>query len=291
MKHCVAIVVALMIWGCTQQEESVSPAASVVKEQTQEKISQQEIQSPQQKIVGEEIHYEVDGVPLTGYLAYDATITEPRPAVLVVHEWWGHNEYVRTRAYMLAKMGYTAFALDMYGDGKLAQHPDDAMKFMNEAISQADTARNRFVAALDLLKQQPSVDANHIAAIGYCFGGGVVLNMARMGVDLDGVASFHGSLAPVVAAQPDTVKAKVLVLHGADDSMVTAEQVDAFKKEMEAAGVDYEFISYPGAKHSFTNPGATAVGEKFNMPLAYNKEADEQSWAKLEGFLQQVFTQ
>lgn len=250
---------------------------------------QQESSAPKPELRSEEITYQAGDVELKGYLVYDANADEPRPGVLVVHEWWGHNDYVRNRAYMLARMGYTALALDMYGDGKLAEHPDDAGKFMTEVANNMDIMQARFEAAEAVLRQHASVDSEQIAAIGYCFGGGVVLTMATQGADLKGVASFHGSLPPVTPASEGSVNAKVLVLHGADDPLVSAEQVEAFKRGMDNANADYEFIAYPGATHSFTNPSATAVGERFGMPLAYNKAADEQSWAELQSFLEDVF--
>jgi dienelactone hydrolase len=241
------------------------------------------------KVVGEEIDYDVDGVKLTGYLAYDDAIDGPRPGVLVVHEWWGHNDYVRMRADKLAEMGYTAFALDMYGDGKSATHPEDAQKFMMEVFSNMEAGRKRFEAAREILESHASSDADKTAAIGYCFGGNIVLQMARAGMDLDGVASFHGNLSTQNPAQPDTIQAPILVLHGADDPFVPAEQVDAFKAEMEAANADMTFIAYPGAVHAFTNPDATKAGEEHGLPLVYDEEADTQSWAELESFLDEVF--
>ena len=240
-------------------------------------------------IRGEGVIYEAGDTKLKGYIAWDASKTEPRPGIIVVHEWWGHNEYVRKRARMLAKEGYTALALDMYGDGKHATHPDDAKKFMMESLSNAEAANARFEAALELLKAHASTDATKTVAIGYCFGGAVVLHMARYGKDLDGVASFHGNLGTETPAKPGAVKAKVLVLHGADDPFVPKEQVEAFKKEMDAAGADYTFIEYPGAVHAFTNPEATANGEKFKLPLKYDEKADEQSWAELQKFLKTLF--
>lgn len=241
-------------------------------------------------IRGEEISYEAGGAALKGYMAWDANQKGARPGVIVVHEWWGHNEYVRQRARMLAEEGYAALALDMYGVGKLAQHPEDAQKFMMETVSNADVARARFMAAYELLKKHEVTDPTRIAAIGYCFGGAVVLQMARLGTELDGVASFHGNLAAQGGpAAPGAVKAKVLVLHGADDPLVPKEQVAAFKKEMDAAGVDYNFVEYPGAKHAFTNPAATEKGKKFGMPLAYDENADKQSWAELQKFLNGLF--
>ena len=240
-------------------------------------------------VVGEEVGYDVDGVKLTGYLAYDDSITGKRPGVLVVHEWWGHNDYVRVRADMLAEMGYTALALDMYGDGKSTDHPADASKFMMEVFSNMDVAVKRFVAARNILESHASTVSGQTAAIGYCFGGNIVLQMARSGMDLKGVASFHGNLSTSKPAQPDAIKSHILVMHGADDPFVPPEQVDGFKAEMAAANADLKFIAYPGAVHAFTNPGADVLGKAHNLPLAYNEAADKQSWAELESFLKGVF--
>ncbi len=241
------------------------------------------------KIVGKTVEYTVQGMVMKGYLAYDENIKGKHPGVLVVHEWWGLNDYARKRARMLAELGYTALAVDMYGEGKQAMHPDDARKFSSELMKNFDDAKARFLAAMEFLKQQPSVDSNRIAAIGYCMGGGVVLNMARQGVDLKGVASFHGSLTAVKPALPGSVKAKVLVLHGADDKFIPPEQIEAFKQEMKSAGADFQFISYPGAVHSFTNPEADDLGKKYNMPIAYNAQADQKSWDELKKFLSMIF--
>jgi dienelactone hydrolase len=240
-------------------------------------------------IEGKTVTYSADGVAMKGYLAYDRNITGARPGVLVVHEWWGLGDYARKRARMLAAMGYTALAVDMYGGGKQAMHPDDAGKFSSELMKNFDTAKARFMAALDYLKKQKTVDPGRIAAIGYCFGGGIVLNMARQGVDLKGVASFHGSLAAVAPARPGMIKARILVLHGADDKFTTPEQIEAFKQEMKNAGADYQFISYPGAMHSFTNPDADNYARKYKMPLGYNAKADKESWAELTKFLEAIF--
>jgi dienelactone hydrolase len=243
------------------------------------------------EIEGKEVKYSADGVQMNGYLAYDKNISGKRPGVLVVHEWWGLNEYARKRARMLAEMGYTALAVDMYGDGKQATHPDEAGKFSSELMKNFDVAESRFMAALEFLKKQPSVDPEKIAAIGYCFGGGIVLNMARQGVDLKGVASFHGSLVAVKPAQFGDVKAKILVLHGADDKFITPEQIESFRQEMKKAGANFQFISYPGAVHSFTNPDADEYAKKFNLVLGYNAEADKKSWEELRRFLDRIFKQ
>jgi dienelactone hydrolase len=241
------------------------------------------------KIEGKPVEYSAGGVTLKGYLAYDANIKGKRPGVLVVHEWWGQNEYVRNRARMLAELGYTALALDMYGEGKIATHPDDAGKFSSEVMKNFPVAKERFLAALEFLKKQPTVDPANIAAIGYCFGGGVVLNMARQGIDLKGIASFHGSLAVVKPDQPTPIKAAVRVYNGADDKFVPAEAIEALKKEMAEQKVDFKFVNYPGAVHAFTNPESTENGKKFNLPLAYNAAADKASWEDMKGFLKGIF--
>jgi len=268
----------------------IAPATVTSEEETQEvRQSRGGYTLLQSSTVSQEITYEVAGVKLKGFMAYDETVARKRPGVLVVHEWWGHNDYVRNRARMLAEMGYTAFALDMYGDGKLAEHPADAKKFMMEVLGNIAAAEERFNAAHKILRDHASTDETKTAAIGYCFGGAVVLHMARAGTDLDGVASFHGNLSTQTPAVEGAVKSRVLVLHGAEDPLIPPEQAEAFKQEMQQAKVDIELIAYPGAVHSFTNPVATAVGESLNMPLAYDEKADQQSWAELDGFLKEIF--
>ncbi|MDZ7661188.1 dienelactone hydrolase family protein [Thiohalophilus sp.] len=237
----------------------------------------------------ETVTYRDNGTQMKGYVAYDDSIEGERPGVLVVHEWWGHNDYSRERARMLAKEGYVAFALDMYGDGKTADHPDTAGKFAGEVRKNMDVAESRFLAALQQLKKYPMTDADEIAAIGYCFGGGVLLEMARRGVDLEGVASFHGMLGTNSPASKGDVEAQIRVYTGEADLMVKAEDVEAFKKEMDAADVDYKLISYPGVKHGFTNPDATESGKKFGLPLAYDEAADKDSWGDMLEFFEQIF--
>jgi dienelactone hydrolase len=240
---------------------------------------------------GKAVQYKVQDVVMEGYLVHNKHITGKHPGVLVVHEWWGLNNYARERARMLADLGYTALAVDMYGGYKVADHPDDAGKFSSELMKNFDVAKDRFIAAMDVLKKDASVDPSMIAAIGYCFGGGIVLNMARQGADLRGVASFHGNLAAVKPARPGSIKAKILVLNGGADSFTTPQQIADFKKEMDAAGADYRFISYTGAMHSFTNPEADELAKKFKMPIAYNADADKQSWEELQKFLKEIFKQ
>jgi dienelactone hydrolase len=246
--------------------------------------------SAQAAVKGEEVQYKAGNTVLKGYLAYDDAVKGKRPGVLVVHEWWGHNEYARERARMLAALGYTALALDMYGDGHQAHHPDEAGKFSGEVRKNLVLAKQRFDAAQQVLKKHPTVDGNNIAAIGYCFGGAIVLEMVRHGEPLKGVVSFHGSLNTEQPAKAGRLKARMLVLTGEADPFVPAEQVEAFKKEMDAAKASYKLIAYPGAKHAFTSKGADALGEKFKLPLAYNADADQKSWAEMQAFFKEIFT-
>ena len=240
------------------------------------------------EVKGEEVTYATDSTNLKGYIAYDVNVKEKRPGVLIVHEWWGHNNYVRQRADMLAELGYTAIAVDMYGDGKLAEHPDDAGKFSMSVMTNLPEATARFNAALNLLKSHASVDTEKIAAIGYCFGGSVVLTMANSGVDLDAVAAFHSGVRLPIMPN-DKLKAKVLVCNGADDPFISPESVEAFKSAMDSINADYSYIAYPGVKHSFTSKEADANGKKFNLPLVYDADADEKSWATMQELFKEAF--
>ncbi|HRH81269.1 MAG TPA: dienelactone hydrolase family protein [Thiobacillaceae bacterium] len=237
---------------------------------------------------GEEVTYSDGETTLKGYLAYDDATQAKRPGVLVVHEWWGHNAYARKRAEMLAGMGYLALAVDMYGDGKTADHPKDAGEF---AKAVGKNARPRFEAAMKVLEGNPRYAPGQMAALGYCFGGGQVLGMARQGLPLKGVLSYHGSLATKQPSEPGKVKARVAVFTGEADPMIPAEQVAGFKQEMDKAGVNYYVVSYPGVKHSFTNPEADDFARRFDMPVGYDARADKDSWAKTEVFLKEIFKQ
>ncbi len=242
-------------------------------------------------VVGKEVDYRAGETELKGFLAYDDNRPGKRPGVLVVHEWWGLNDYARKRATMLAELGYTALAVDMYGNGATTEHPDEAGKFSKEISQNGPLARARFEAALELLKSQPTTDPERIAAIGYCFGGAVVLQMAREGVDLAGVASFHGSLGTDRPAQKGAVKTKVLVLHGADDPFIPKEQIAQFEQEMKQASVDYKFIAYPGATHGFTNPDANRLGAANKMPIKHHPASDQASWTEMRAFFDHIFKQ
>ncbi len=233
-----------------------------------------------------ELEYRQGETVLQGFIAWDDAARGKRPGVLVVHEWWGHNEHARNQARRLAEAGYVGLALDMFGKGKVATHPQDAQAFVNEVTKDPAVLAARFNAALEQLKRDPHVDTTRIAAIGYCFGGAVVLDMARAGAPLGAVVTFHGALATKTPAQSGKVKARVLVLTGGADPFVPPEQVEAFKREMQAAGGRFEVISYPGAKHGFTNPDAA----KYGMPqLAYDADVDRQSWTAMLKLFKEVF--
>lgn len=239
----------------------------------------------------ETIDYRINDQTFTGYLAWDDELDGKRPGILVVHEWWGHNEFVRKQAEKLAAAGYTAFALDMYGSGKLAEHPDTAKQFMQEATQDMDQVRARFMKAKSLLENHETVDSSRMAAQGYCFGGAVVLNMARLGVDLNGVVSLHGALGSPLKAEPGKVKAQVQVYTGGADKMVPAEQVADLVQEMVNAEVDLTLVSFPGVLHSFTNPAADRFAENFGMPVGYDEEAASRSWQGTLRFYERIFAQ
>jgi len=236
----------------------------------------------------ENISYKIDSLNMDGYVVYDSAVKGKRPAVLVVHEWWGMNEYVKSRARELAGLGYIAMAVDMYGNGQRADNPELAGKLATPFYKDPAMAKAHFDAALNKLKTYAEVDTANIGAIGYCFGGGMLLNLARMGEPLKGVVSFHGSLLGT-AADKNLLKAKILVLHGDDDKFVPATEVAAFKKQMDSIGAAYTFKSYAGATHAFSNPDATAMGEKFKIPIAYNAAADTASWKEMKTFFTGLF--
>ena len=234
----------------------------------------------------ETVEYKQGDTTLKGFLAYDDAVQGKRPAVMVVHEWWGLNDYVKRRATDVAKLGYVAFAPDMFGDGKTTNDPKEAGALAGAIRNDPKTGQARAQAAYDLVKSQPLVDAERIASIGYCFGGAVSLEMARAGMPLVGVVSFHGALQTKNPAQPDKLKAKVLALHGADDPMVPIDEVIAFGEEMKNAKADWQLVVYSNSVHGFTNPEA----DKRGIPgLAYNESADRRSWEAMKNFFAEVF--
>ena len=241
------------------------------------------------KIVGKAVEYKAGDITLKGYLAYDNSIQGKRPGIIVIHEWWGLTDYPKKRAEMLAKLGYVALAADIYGDGRTADNPGDAQKSAGESMKDVNLLRSKFLAAMDFLKQDEHTDPTQIAAIGYCYGGGVVLNMARAGVDLKGVVSFHGSLGAIIPAEKGKVKAKILVCSGAADKFISGKDIETFRQEMKDVGADFKYIAYKGALHAFSNPDATALGKKFNMPIAYDEKADKSSWSEMQKFFKTIF--
>jgi dienelactone hydrolase len=240
-------------------------------------------------ITEEPVTYKDGETTMNGFIVYDTATTGKRPGIVLVHEWWGITQHIHNEARDFARQGYTAFIADMYGDAKKADNPKDAGALSSSVMKNPQTMEARFNAAREQLAKHASVDPTHIGAAGYCFGGAVVLNMARAGADLAGVAGFHATLGlNTPAPGPGTVKAKILVLNGADDPFVKKEQYTAFKSDLDAAKVDYKVIEYPGAVHAFTNPEATALGQKFNLPLRYDAKANEEAKAEASKFFAEV---
>jgi dienelactone hydrolase len=227
------------------------------------------------EIKTEAVEYKQGDTTLQGFFAWDDAVKGKRPGVLVIHEWWGHNEHARNQAKRLAKAGFVGFALDMYGKGRVAKHPEDAQAFMKEATADPAVLQARFDAAVARLKQHPMVNTDEIGAVGYCFGGAVALGMVDAGEPLDAVATFHGAMPKNPPPEGTKLKAHVLIATGGADPMVPPDQVEAFAKELRQAGADVHVAVYPKAQHSFTNPAADKVGMK---GLAYDADADKKSW-------------
>jgi len=231
------------------------------------------------------IEYRDGATLLKGFLA-DPQASEVRPAILVAHEAPGLDDHVKRRSQMLADLGYVAFAVDMYGEGKVAANTDEAMAMLAPVRDDQALLRRRIRAAFDTLAAMPQVDKSRMAAMGYCFGGMVALELARSGAPTVATVSFHGMLASKTPDDARNIKGKVLVCTGADDPIVPPEQVQAFQKEMTTAGVDWQVVCYGGAKHAFTNPNAAKAGRP---ALAYNRAADERSWIAMKDFFAEVF--
>lgn len=267
-----SLIVTAIFFSACQQSSSTKNEAPVMKEP---------------KIKAETVSYQADSVTMNGYVAYNENDSAKRPVVLVVPEWWGLNEYAKRRARELAALGYFAVALDMYGNGAQADNPDSAGKLATPFYKDPQMAKRRFDAAIEKAKTYAQADVSRMAAIGYCFGGAQVLNMAKLGENLKGVVSFHGNLN-VVPADKEKLKAEILVCHGAADPFVPQAEVDLFKKQMDSIGAKYSFKAYEGATHAFTNPDATANGKKFNLPIAYNAAADTASWNEMKAFFERI---
>lgn len=241
----------------------------------------------QKEITTEDLTYSENGKTFKSFLAFDKNKSGKLPVVFIIPEWWGMNDYVKNRAKQLAESGYMAIAVDMYGEGKMVDNPDDAGKLAKPFYGNAELAKQSFEAALKQIEKNEKADTGKMAAIGYCFGGAMALNMARVNEPLKGVISFHGNL--MTGVKPVTNKIPVLVLNGEDDTFVSKDEIASFKKQMDSAGVQYKFVNYPGAIHSFTNPDATAVGKKYKLKVAYNEAADKASWEEMITFFNKIF--
>jgi dienelactone hydrolase len=236
-------------------------------------------------VIGKDVTYQAGDTTMKGFLAYDDAVKGKRAGVLVVPEWWGANDYAKKRARMLADAGYVALVVDMYGNGQVADNPKDAGALAGSVNRNPPLAYARMDAARMFLDAQGNVKKGDTAALGYCFGGGVVLNMARAGMPLKAVASFHGVLATDVTVKPGAIKTKIRVFNGEADPVVPPEQVAAFKTEMTNAQADYMLVNYPGVKHTFTNREADSYAAQFGLPLKYDAEADKDSWTRTLEFL------
>ncbi len=247
-----------------------------------------ESKSPVTSIKEEAVTYSDNGVILKGMVAYDSNLKGKRPVIIIIPEWWGLNDYIKMRARKLAELGYVAMAADVFGDGKLANDPKEAQSFTMPFYQDPHLAKSRVDAAIKKIKEFTQADPANVAAIGYCFGGFVVLNSAKLGADLKGVVSFHGGLtgAPV---NKDLLKAKVLVCQGGSDKFVSMDDYNSLKHKLDSIGADNTFRVYANATHAFTNPDATKIGKQFNMPIEYNAMADEDSWNDMKAFLTRIF--
>lgn len=235
------------------------------------------------------VTYEHDGEKLTGYLFWDDVMTEKRPGVLVIHEWWGLNDYAKRRARMLAELGYVAFASDMYGGGRVTDKPEQAKEWMQAVTADVEGWRERAELGLAQLKASDLVDPERVAAIGYCFGGGTVLQMAYGGTSAKGVVSFHGSLPAAPEESQGKIGTKVLALHGYADKFVAPEVVTNFQSKLQEAGADWEFVTYGGdVRHGFTNPDAGSFGID---NLKYDAQSDVDSWMRMQAFFSDLFAQ
>ncbi|MGQ0737815.1 MAG: dienelactone hydrolase family protein [Bacteroidota bacterium] len=240
------------------------------------------------KLKEEIVNYIVDSLTMNSYVVYNENIEGMRPAVLVIHEWWGLNDYAKMRARKLAELGYIAMAVDMYGNSQMGPDPASAEKLAVPFYMNPQMAKKHFDAAMENFKKNTAVDPANMAVMGYCFGGGMSIALARLGADLKGAVSFHGNLN-VAPANKDLLKAEILVCHGNADPFVPQAEVDLFKKQMDSIGAKYSFKAYDSATHAFTNPDATALGEKFKLPIKYNAAADSASWEDMKAFFKRIF--
>jgi dienelactone hydrolase len=273
-----AFIITILISSCSGNEKKESSTT----------ITTDASSSAKSIIQSENVDYMGDGITMKGFVAYNADSTILKPVVLILPEWWGIGDYTRGRAKQLAELGYLAFAVDMYGEGKTTETPDEAGKLATPFYTSATLGKARFDAAFAKIRTYKFADTNKVAAIGYCFGGAMVLNMARAGEPLKGVVSFHGNLVGNTLDK-NVLKADVLICHGDDDKFVLPAEVATFKKQMDSVGASYTFKSYAGATHAFSNPAATEKGKKYNIPVAYNGAADTASFNEMKIFFEKIF--
>ena len=273
-----AVIIAILISSCNGNENKESSTTITTNSSSATKPT----------IQSENVDYVGDGITMKGFVAYNSDSATLKPVVLILPEWWGIGEYTRGRAKQLAELGYLAFAVDMYGEGKTAETPDEAGKLATPFYTSPTLGKSRFDAAFAKIKTYKFADTSRVAAIGYCFGGAMVLNMARAGEPLKGVISFHGNLVGN-KLDKSLLKADVLVCHGDDDKFVLPAEVATFKKQMDSIGANYTFKSYAGATHAFSNPAATEKGKKYNIPVAYNAAADTASFNEMKIFFEKIF--
>jgi dienelactone hydrolase len=270
------IIIAAIAVSCNNSQNNKS-----------ETMNTKDSTSAASNIKEDSVNMNVNGENYVGYVAYNDNDKGKRPGIIVVPEWWGLNDYARSRAKQLAELGYVAMAVDMYGNGKLGADPKEAQELATPYYKDPTMAKTHIDAAIEKIKTFPQTDSSKIAAIGYCFGGFIVLNAAKLGADLKGVVSFHGGLTGV-APNKDLLKAKILVCHG-DSDVFENPHVAEFKKQMDSVGADYTFKTYPDATHAFTNPASTENGIKFKMPIKYNAAADSASWNDMKEFFKKLF--
>ncbi|MFT5112648.1 MAG: dienelactone hydrolase [Parasphingorhabdus sp.] len=238
-------------------------------------------------VINQVVEYQCNGVDHQGYAALIENGDNPRPLVIVIHEWWGVNNYIKSRVNSIAKLGYNALAIDMYGGGLVAENPTQANELMSSVLQDMPIGTARLQAGFDAGKALSGVDAGRCAAMGYCFGGAMALHMARIGMPLKIAASFHGSLGSFHKPAPGEVQASILVCHGESDEMVSMQDVANFRQEMDEAEADYQVVVYPGAQHGFTSQEADGNGAKYGIPVGYQKMADELSWQAMTELFEQ----
>ena len=276
----IALLSSLIFVGCGQPKTDDTAS----KESTDSTI----VLEKAPNIVQERMEYLSGNDTLIGYYYYDENSTEMKPGIMVVHEWWGNNEYPQKRAKMLAEMGYAAFTVDMYGNGLTVESPTDASEQSGKIYGNPELLKARMMAGYEKFASLENVNPDRMAAIGYCFGGTVSLNAANLGVPLDAVVSFHGGLAGFNATE-EMKETDVLVCHGLSDQFVSDADVSKFKAGMDSVSANYDFINYENATHAFTNENSTEVGKKFGIPIAYNEAADKKSWEDMKAFLEKNY--